>query len=141
MQKIPVTIKTTPKSEPFGPHMMLDAYRCDASVLDDPQKLYEMIEHLVKLLNMHMLVPPYIIRALDNGKKDPGGWTGFTIIAESHISFHSFVRRRFMTIDIYSCKEFDTKKARAYIEQVLKTNDTDVYIQERGMRYPEENVI
>jgi len=37
-------------------------------------------------------------------KKDPGGWSGFVIIAESHISIHTFPARRFVSIDVYTCK-------------------------------------
>jgi S-adenosylmethionine decarboxylase len=128
-------------NEPFGPHMMIDAYMCDVGVLNDSQRLYQMMEEIVRLLDMHVLAPPYVIRALDNGKKDPGGWTGFTIIAESHISFHSFVKRRFITLDVYSCKAFDTEKVREYLEEFLGTRDMDVYVQERGKRYPVRNVV
>lgn len=124
------------KTEQFGLHLMIDAYGCDQEVLDDPKKLYAMFEKIVALLQMHILVPPHIIRADSSGHKDPGGWTGFVIIAESHISCHTFVKRGFATLDIYSCNEFDTEPPLTYLKELLKTDDMEVYIQKRGLRYP-----
>lgn len=127
-------------TEVFGPHLMIDAYNCDPAVLDDPQKLYAMMQELLKILDMNALTPPYIIKAEESGQKDPGGWTGFMIIAESHISFHSFVKRKFMTMDIYSCKHFESDEALSYIKNVLKTDDVETFKQDRGLRYPSKNI-
>ncbi len=53
---------------------------------------------------MHMLSRPKVVKAPDNHFKDPGGWSGFIIIAESHISLHTFPKRRFISADVYTCK-------------------------------------
>lgn len=128
------------QTEQFGLHLMLDAYGCDKAVLDDPRALYEMFVDLVKILHMHILVPPHIIRADASGAKDTGGWTGFTIIAESHISCHTFVQRGFVTLDLYSCNVFDTEAPIAYLKKLFKTDDMEIYVQKRGLRYPSHDL-
>ena len=54
------------------------------------------------------------------GGKDKHGLTAFTMIAESHIACHTWPERGrtskegWMSLDLYSCKEFDGEKARNY---------------------------
>ena len=43
------------------------------------------------------------------------GVSGFVIIAESHISVHTFPDRGHVNVDIFSCKEFDAERAREEI--------------------------
>lgn len=42
--------------------------------------------------------------AASNDKKGPGGWSGFAVIQESHISIHTFPERGFLSADVYTCR-------------------------------------
>ena len=53
---------------------------------------------------MKKMAEPSVYRALANEVKDPGGWTGFVVIQESHISIHTFPKRGFVSADVYTCK-------------------------------------
>ena len=61
---------------------------------------------------MTKIMPPYVFR-YDTGKK-PEDWgiSGFVLIAESHISIHTFPDKNYLSLDIFSCKEYsiDTVK-------------------------------
>jgi S-adenosylmethionine decarboxylase len=89
---------------------------------------------------MEILFPPVVTFALPNGKKDPGGWSGFVMIQESHISIHTFIKRRFVTIDVYSCKNFDVQFAIKYFKDIFKSDDVEYEIEVRGKKYPAENI-
>ena len=125
---------------PFGVHLMLDAYDCDIAKLRDANVIYEVLDKLPTLVGMTKMTKPYIVFTEGNDKKDPGGWSGFVLIEESHVSIHTFVRRKFFTFDLYSCKEFDTEKAIDYLKKTFNTNDVEYSIEQRGKRYPDENV-
>ena len=125
---------------PFGLHLMVDGYECSHEVLDNFHVSYDFLNKLPNLLGMKLLTHPYVIHAQDNGIKDPGGWTGFVVIQESHISVHTFPKRGFVTIDVYSCTQFDAKKALNYIRKLFKTQNLEYYIQIRGQNYPERNI-
>jgi S-adenosylmethionine/arginine decarboxylase-like enzyme len=45
------------------------------------------------------------------------GYTGFVILAESHISFHTYPEYKFISIDFFSCKKLDEKKNMDFIEE------------------------
>lgn len=125
----------------FGPHLMIDAYECDEHVLADADKVYNMLDELPDLIGMHKMTLPYIVRANANNHKDPGGWSGFVIIQESHISIHTFPKRGFATIDVYSCKDFDIDRAIQYFKHALETNNLEIHLEERGKKYPRQNKI
>ena len=125
---------------PFGLHLMLEAYNCPIEVLDDANIAYRILDELPAKIGMTKLTLPYVIHADDNGKNDPGGWTGFVLIAESHISLHTFAKRGFVTVDVYSCKEFDTDLAVNYFKEMFKTHDVEYKVEVRGERYPSENI-
>jgi len=132
--------KITRQTTPFGLHLMLEAYDCNPEAMNDANLIYKMLDELPEKIGMHKLIKPYVVFAEGNGAKDPGGWTGFVIIQESHISAHTFIKRRFVTIDVYSCKEFDTDYTIEYFKKVLQTEDIEYTVEVRGKKYPTENI-
>ncbi len=124
----------------FGLHLTLDIYNCPEKELSDMELCFKALDNLPEILGMHKLTVPYVVAAPPNDKKDPGGFSGFVIIAESHISLHTFTKRGFVSLDCYSCKEFDTDKVVDYFKNVFKSDDVEVNIVKRGTRYPADNI-
>jgi S-adenosylmethionine decarboxylase len=111
--------------------------------LDNPDFCKEVLENLVKKAEMTKLTEPVIVHADSNetlGGKDPGGYSGFVMIVESHISIHTFTKRGFVTIDLYSCKPFKTEGVIEYLSEALETDTYDVIRMDRGLKYPAENI-
>jgi S-adenosylmethionine decarboxylase len=127
----------------FGEHFIFDAYGCDFDSLNNMEVCYNVLNELVNLAGMHKITEPIIIKSEGNqtlGGKDPGGFTGAVFIEESHITIHTFAKRGFVTIDLYSCKEFETKKIMNYLENIFKPKDKDILHFKRGMKYPSDNI-
>lgn len=124
----------------FGVHLTLDLYNCAEEPLNNMHKCYKALEELPAKLDMHALIPPYVVQAGPNDKKDPGGFSGFIMIAESHISLHTFTKRGFVSIDCYSCKDFDTDLVIKYFKEIFQSDDAEINIVKRGTRYPAENI-
>lgn len=125
---------------PFGMHLMIDAYDCSPEVLNDKDLVSSILAELPGKIGMTKMMEPVVMWADANDKKDPGGWSGFVMIKESHIAIHTFIKRRFVTIDVYSCKDFDTKTAIKFFSDKLKTTDLEIHEEVRGTKYPEENI-
>jgi S-adenosylmethionine decarboxylase len=130
----------TYKTVPFGLHVTMDMYNCPVSVLNDKELVTTILHTLPKQLGMKILTEPVVTYAQPNGKKDPGGWSGFVMIQESHISIHTFIKRRFVTMDIYSCKQFDAQKSIDHFKRVFKTDDVECEIVVRGKKYPAQDI-
>ena len=128
--------------EQFGVHIMIDGYGADQALLADADYLRGLLDTLPAEMQMHAICEPQLVEVGPMNPKDPGGLSGFVMIAESHISFHTFPKRGFVTMDLYTCQcGLDRDWAVARLKSAFGLVDADVFIQERGMRYPAENLI
>ena len=125
---------------PFGLHLMLDIYNCDPEALNDKELVYDILNNLPEKIGMRKIMKPHVLFAKANKKRDPGGWSGFVMIQESHVSLHTFIKRRFITADVYSCKKFDPKVILKYFKKAFKTKDIEHNVEVRGKRYPIKNI-
>lgn len=90
----------------FGPHLTLDLYLCNKKRLLDLDFIYKILDELPDLIGMHKISPPQVmIQHANPDTFDKGGISGFVLIAESHISVHTFVAQEYVSIDIFSCKD------------------------------------
>ena len=93
------------------------------------------------MLKMHPLSQPQVFFAPANDVKDPGGWSGYVIIAESHISIHTFPKRRFISADVYTCQNgLDTKNIEEYFSRKFDLTSIESNFILRGKKYPDVNI-
>ncbi len=128
------------KKPHFGLHLTFDGYRGDFATLNNRKKVINFLNSLVKKLRMIKLIGPCVVRVKDNHKKDPGGYTGFVVIQESHISVHTFPSRGFVSIDVYSCNDFDYKSGASFIKKFFKVKSAETCVIVRGRRYPPKDI-
>lgn len=134
--------KKATKTIQFGEHITIDGYGGNYELLNDKEVVSFLLSDLTDKLGMKMLSRPMVVSAPGNWAKDPGGWSGVVIIAESHVSVHTFPKRRFVSADVYSCKNgLDVDKIVAYFVKTFKLSDTEVHFIKRGTRYPAENIV
>jgi S-adenosylmethionine decarboxylase len=117
---------------------MLDLYECDKEKLVDIKLIYKILDELPSLLGMRKVIPPYVIpyKGSDNPEHfDKGGVSGVVIIAESHISIHTFVAQSYANMDIFSCKNFDAEKATKYLAEVFGAKKIEKKFLMRGKEF------
>lgn len=121
--------------------MLFDAYDCDSERLSNKKFLTELLSKLPKKMGMHTIYEPVVIEVGELNEKDPGGISGFVLIAESHISFHTFPKRRFVTADVYTCQDsLDNATLIKHLSEAFGSTDYDTSIIDRGVRYPDTNL-
>ncbi len=107
-----------------GRHLLIDGFTASAEPLASAPALESLFQDLVRSLGMEILVPPVTKEVpLDADKlasaSDEGGITSFCVITTSHLSIHTWPLRRFFSMDVYSCKDFDAEAAIAFIRERL----------------------
>lgn len=128
-------------TEHFGEHLMVDGYEGNFELLNNKDVVLSCINNMVVLLEMKKLAEPEIYYAKGNNLKDPGGWTGFVVIEESHISFHTFPKRGFVSADIYTCRAgMDAQAVTNLIKDTFQLKDVEVNFVKRGTRYPQQDI-
>lgn len=121
----------------FGEHLTLDGYGGSFKKLNDKKLVLRCLEELPKKIGMNILGAPVVYKADDNGIKDAGGWSGFVVVMESHISIHTFPHRKFVSIDVYTCKEdMDRKFISGYFMKKFGLKDIETHFIRRGTKYP-----
>lgn len=129
------------KTEQFGVHLLFDGYNANKELLANKDHLTRLLTEIPEKMDMHTISDPTVIEVGPLNKKDPGGISGFILIAESHISYHTFPERGFVTADIYTCQnDLDSEKFISLLAEVFGTSDYDTQVIKRGLRYPAENL-
>jgi len=125
----------------FGEHLTIDGYGGDKEILNNKDVVYSILDELPGKIGMNKLSEPAIFKAPSNEKKDPGGWSGFVVIQESHISIHTFPARGFVSADVYTCRNgLDTKFVMEYFKDTFRLKDIEKHFIKRGTRYPGKNI-
>jgi S-adenosylmethionine decarboxylase len=118
----------------YGPHLMMDLNDCNPAILDDLEACFKLLNELPERIGMIKITQPYVFRYSGPVPEDDG-ITGVTIIAESHISLHTYPRKRFVFVDLFSCKPFDVEGAKDHIVQFFQSKSPVVHVQERGSAF------
>src|SRR3989338_6212137 len=103
-----------------GRHLIVDAYGVESKLLKDRKRLSRMLQDLPKQLNMRILRKPVVSKIISDDYPD-WGLSGFVILYESHVSFHTWPEENYIALDVYSCKEFSGKEAIDYLKSYLDT--------------------
>jgi len=122
--------------EPFGLHLTLDAYGGNREKLADHNFIKKTLDDLPPILGMHKITRPKVLYYDGGEVPEDCGVSGFIMIAESHISIHTFSAKNFLTADVYSCKVFDTKKTLEFFKKRFDLRDMEVNIVKRGLKFP-----
>jgi S-adenosylmethionine decarboxylase len=120
---------------PFGPHLTLDLKGCPKEILQNYNLHFELLKNLPELIGMTPITQPYVFPYSGLLPEDKG-ITGIVIIAESHLSIHSFEEKGYTFIDMFSCKEFDVEKAVEYILESFKPISYEKNLIQRGKDFP-----
>ena len=122
----------------FGEHITIDGYGGDYEKLNNREFVLNCLNELPETLDMNKLAEPVVYFAPENNKKDPGGWSGFVVIAESHISIHTFPARGFVSADVYTCKNgMNLEFILNYFKEKFDLKDIEHNFIKRGIKYGE----
>lgn len=119
----------------YGPHLIVDGYNAGKRLLGDMGFFYRTLDEFPDVIGMNKIMPPHVQQYLDPGNPE-WGLSGFVIIAESHIAMHSYPECGFITLDIFSCKDFETDAALKYFVDKFQIGTHEHKLLGRGRDYP-----
>lgn len=123
--------------ETFGVHLMLDGYGCDRSRLESEEFIYRFLEEFPDDIGMTKIMQPCVLKYSDADSSECGV-SGFVLIAESHVSVHTFPESGYVSIDIFSCKSFDIGMAEREIAERFNIARVEKNVLDRGVEYPRD---
>ncbi|MFC1548321.1 adenosylmethionine decarboxylase, partial [Candidatus Omnitrophota bacterium] len=117
--------------EAFGPHLMLDLRECNQGKLKDYNLMFDILHDLPEKIGMTKITQPYVF-PYEGLVPEDKGITGTVIIAESHISIHTFQEKDYCFVDVFSCKDFNVDYAAEYIINAFESKCYDKHVVSRG---------
>ena len=108
-----------------GTHLILDCW--GAKHLTD-------IKHIEKALREAVEVTGSTLLHIHLHHFTPnGGISGVAVLAESHISIHTWPEREYAALDIFMCGDTEPKKAIAVFEKAFEADEIKVIEHQRGI--------
>jgi S-adenosylmethionine decarboxylase len=116
-------------------HLTIDGFGGDRERLGSEALVRSLLDTFPGEINMTKISEPFVLN-YSGIKPEDWGITGFVIIAESHISVHTFPEHGYVWVDIFSCKEFEAPSALGRIADAFGLTSVTEHILERGLEYP-----
>ncbi|MEK6983139.1 MAG: adenosylmethionine decarboxylase [Nanoarchaeota archaeon] len=125
----------------FGLHVTIDASGCNKRKLSSVTLVYDILNKLPGKIGMTKMTLPYVVKWLDKFSHGTEGISGFVMIAESHISIHTFPDQDYVFMDIFSCKEFETERAIQHLIGAFECRKFEKHILKRGIDFPRKMIL
>ena len=115
-----------------GIHIIADFYGVNSDILARVEDMARIFEDTVKYAGVTKLAANYY-------QFEPFGCSGVVLLAESHMSFHTWPEYGLVTLDFYTCGPPEqAHKAYEYLENVLKPKRVEYHKLVRGRAIHEE---
>ncbi len=112
--------------EAFGRHLILEMWDCDREVLNNAKKIKEILRRAAEKAKAT------VIRVFCH-EFSPTGVTGVALLAESHLSVHTWPEEGYAAADIFTCGQFtDPQLAARYLLSGFKAKNSTTFELKRG---------
>lgn len=110
-----------------GRHLLVEFYDCAPKVISDVRKIEEIMVGAAKAAKATIVDVVF-------HNFNPNGISGVIVIAESHLTIHSWPEYQFASVDIYTCgSKVDPWKAYRYIHKRFKAKNVTALEMRRGL--------
>ena len=120
-----VTILRHAENHLSGRHLLVDYWNCSTDILNNETKL-------VRILVMAADAAGAKIMSTHSHKFEPDGVTAVAILAESHISIHTWPKSSYASVDFYTCGNCDPLLAHKVLGKALSADRSEFVEFERG---------
>ena len=114
-------------------HYLLELYRCDYEKLNDESFLRCTLNNAAKIANAKVL-------NLVSNKFEPQGVTAIALLAESHLSIHTWPEAHYSAVDIFTCgQNMKPDLSCKYLIEVLMAEEHLLHIINRNPPFNVQN--
>lgn len=116
----------------WGWHLSINASYCDLEKITNRDNVYKFTKQLVNDIDMEAYGEPEIVYF---GNGDKSGLTMTQLISTSNICAHFVDEHRAIFLDVFSCKEYDTKLVVELVKQYFDTKHVTSTFNTRECQY------
>lgn len=117
----------SPQHQPAGAHLLADMHGISEDKLNDASALEQLLRHSAQAAGAQILFSHF--HSFGAGQ----GITGVVLLAESHITIHTWPEFGFAAADIFMCGQAQPQRALEVIRQALQPSSCDIQTIKRGL--------
>lgn len=111
----------------LGRHILAEVYGCDFKILDDVEKIREIMITAAKVSGAE-------VREAVFHKFSPQGVSGVVVISESHLTIHTWPELGYAAVDIFTCgQRVNPWRACEYLKESFLAADISATEIPRGI--------
>jgi S-adenosylmethionine decarboxylase len=115
---------------PLGQHLIAEFYGVDTGLLCDAENIAALLQDAAATAGARVL------QTMFHGFGPHCGVTGVVILAESHISIHTWPEHGYAAADIFMCGIADPHRAYAALQRALAPTRCELRVLARGAELP-----
>jgi len=112
----------------FGKMALINLYKCNSKLIRDKKYIRKFFPKICKIIQMELHGKCKVQRF---GKGKLNGISAFQFIKTSSITIHFDERENRAFIDIFSCKDFNEKKAEIFSKKYFQANNSSSKVIKR----------
>ncbi|MCX5862779.1 MAG: adenosylmethionine decarboxylase [Desulfomonile sp.] len=118
----------------LGIHLLIELWSCNRQKIDNLDYLERIMAHAAEIAGATVLKTAF-------QDFNPQGVSGVVVIAESHLTIHTWPEHGYAAVDIFTCgTTVDPWKAAGFLRQELEASEIQIQDFRRGIRLaPEDN--
>ena len=111
----------------LGRHLLVELFDCDPDVIDSLESVKEALIEAAKRAQATIVDVVF-------HEFNPFGISGVVVIAECHLSVHTWPEYRYAAVDIFSCGDaLQPEVAASYLVEQFAAERTSIVEMQRGM--------
>lgn len=122
----------------FGYHLMLDMYECNLDQMTDFDVCYRYLEKIPDVIGTNKQSEPFLVKTDGERFPDKAGFSGWVPLVDSGVSIHTLDPMRFISIDVYTCKQMTPEVMEAvkrFTRETFSPGDWEEKFVLRGENY------
>ncbi len=119
----------------LGRHLLAELSGCRKQILEDLSRLEEILNEAARRSGATVVKSVF-------HRYNPQGLSGIVVIAESHISIHTWPEYEYAAVDCFTCgTRVDPDKALDYIKESLESDSMQVRQLNRGLPSEQDEIL
>ncbi len=112
--------------ERLGNHLLAELFNCDEKCLNNLEWIENALLGAAKISRLTVINHFF-------HEFSPYGISGVVIIAQSHLTIHTWPEYGYAAVDIFTCCERDVRKSIDYLKEAFSAERALVYELQRGV--------
>jgi S-adenosylmethionine decarboxylase len=116
--------------ETVGTHLVVEYSGCDRRLLDHEAAVASLLEKAAESIGATIIARVF-------HRFRPSGVTGFVMLADSHLTIHTWPEAGYASVDLYTPRVRDPLRAHPVLVEGLRAQESQILVVNRGLPGPD----